>query len=107
MKMELCPRFDYGSTVPWFQSDRTPEGKTSWIAKAGPNLAVFRADAVLKESATETISATFTPIAGQSRSFTLLTISHVGLQCRVAFSCFLSNEGDTSDTNFLRNAVQW
>lgn len=70
MKMELCPRFDYGSTVPWIQSE-TPEGKTSWIAKAGPNLAVLRTDTVLMESAPGTISAKFTLVAGQSRSFTL------------------------------------
>jgi GH15 family glucan-1,4-alpha-glucosidase len=71
VRMELCPRFDYGSTVPWIKSGQTREGKTFWIAKAGPDLAVLRTDAVLKESARGTLTANFTLAAGESQTFTL------------------------------------
>jgi GH15 family glucan-1,4-alpha-glucosidase len=36
MQMELCPRFHYGSTVPWITSLREASGTTAWLAKADP-----------------------------------------------------------------------
>ncbi len=71
MRMELCPRFDYGSTVPWIKQAETREGKTSWIAKAGPDLTVLRTDAGLKESTPGTLTANFTLSAGESQTLSL------------------------------------
>ena len=42
LRMELSPRFDYGSSVPWLESAEASKGGCAWIAKAGPNLTILR-----------------------------------------------------------------
>jgi GH15 family glucan-1,4-alpha-glucosidase len=42
MHMELCLRFDYGSTIPWIHFEPVPRGDSAWVATAGPGLAVLR-----------------------------------------------------------------
>ena len=70
LQMELCPRFDYGSTVPWITA-HTQDGHTSWSAEAGPNLTILRTTAVLNESSRGTLSSRFTLQAGERHTFTL------------------------------------
>ena len=37
MHMELCLRFDYGSTIPWIHFEPVPQGDSAWVATAGPS----------------------------------------------------------------------
>ena len=71
MRTELCPRFDYGSSVPWITSETGPTGQTSWIAKVGTNLTVLRTGCPLKETAPGTLASEFTIEAGESQTFAL------------------------------------
>ncbi len=82
VEMTLCPRFDYGKTIPWF--DATPEDGLArrpgecWIAKGGSNLIVLRADVPSREIEAGTLFAEFTLQAGESRTFTLAYCSSYG-----------------------------
>ncbi len=71
MRTELCPRFDYGSSVPWITSETGPAGQTSWIAKMGANLTVLRTDCPLKETVPGTLTGEFTIEAGEIHTFAL------------------------------------
>lgn len=72
MQMELCLRFDYGTTVPWVTGTKGHDGdKPAWIAQAGPNLSVLRTAAPVQEAAPGLLSATFTLEAGQRQTFSL------------------------------------
>ncbi len=81
MNMELCLRFDYGSSVPWIERgiergiepipDTAPGGTKLWIAKVGENLTVLRTPAPVKVSDSGIISAQFTLKAGQRQTFAL------------------------------------
>lgn len=75
MEVTLCPRFDYGKSIPWIESesrsDAGPHCESSWIARVGPNLAVLRTDVAMQESDPGTLSAEFTLNAGESRNFAL------------------------------------
>ena len=75
MEMTLCPRFEYGKAVPWVErntdSDSARDGRVSWIARVGPNLAVLRTDVEVHEGRPGTIIGAFTLKAGESRHFTL------------------------------------
>ncbi len=71
MNMELCPRFDYGSTVPWIDFLGVSGGESTWVAKAGPDLAVLRTTASVIESAPGILSSHFTLKSGESQTFAL------------------------------------
>ncbi len=71
MTMKLSPRFDYGSSIPWLESEESPKEGFVWIAKAGPNLAILRCSAPVTESSPATLAATFSLKAGESQTFVL------------------------------------
>jgi GH15 family glucan-1,4-alpha-glucosidase len=70
MQMELCTRFDYGSAIPWIESQPT-KGGAIWVSKAGPNLTVLRATTLVTESSSGTLGAQFSLKAGESQTFAL------------------------------------
>ena len=71
MRMELSPRFHYGSTVPWVETVAGTATQFAWTAKAGADLVVLRTAVPMKESAPGTLTATFSLHAGQSEYFAL------------------------------------
>jgi GH15 family glucan-1,4-alpha-glucosidase len=71
MHMELCLRFDYGSTIPWIHFEPVPRGDSAWVATAGPGLAVLRTATLVKEADPGTIVAEFTVKAGETQTFAL------------------------------------
>lgn len=71
MKTELCPRFHYGSTLPWIDSVPTGKDAGAWVVKAGADLVVLRTAVPMTESTLGTLSATFTLRAGERRTFAL------------------------------------
>lgn len=71
MCMELCLRFDYGSTIPWIHFEAAPKGNSAWVAKGGPNLAVLRTSSLVRESSPGTLSAEFIMNAGERQIFAL------------------------------------
>lgn len=75
MHTELCPRFDYGSTVPWINavddSDHNAESHSAWTAKAGPDLMILRCTVPLTETSSGTLAGDFQLNAGESQTFTL------------------------------------
>jgi GH15 family glucan-1,4-alpha-glucosidase len=71
MQMELCPRFHYGSTVPWIESLSAAEQNAAWTARAGPDLVVLRTAVDVDQSTAGKLSATFTLSAGGSKTFAL------------------------------------
>lgn len=75
VEMTLCPRFDFGRSVPWIACEpgdgSAPGTLDSWIAKVGTNLAVLRSAAPVRESGPGTLSAEFTLHESESQSFAL------------------------------------
>ena len=75
MRTVLCPRFNYGSTVPWIHAidsfDRSSECHSAWTAKAGPDLTMLHCAISLTETSTGTLSGDFQLHAGESQSFAL------------------------------------
>jgi GH15 family glucan-1,4-alpha-glucosidase len=71
MRMELCLRFDYGSTIPLIHFEPVLQGDSAWVATAGPNLAVLRTASLVRESNPGTISAEFTVKMGETQTFAL------------------------------------
>lgn len=71
LQMELCPRFDYGSTVPWMERRAESEKGVAWIAKAGPDLTVLRTSVPVEEATPGTLQAQFLLRQGESQSFVL------------------------------------
>lgn len=71
MHMELCLRFDYGSTIPWVHFEPVPQGDSAWVATAGPSLTVLRTATLVKESDPGKISAELTVRAGETQTFAL------------------------------------
>lgn len=71
MRMELCPRFHYGSTVPWIDAAAGATTQAAWTAKAGADLVVLRTAVPVTVSASATLTAVFTLRAGQSEAFAL------------------------------------
>ena len=71
MHMELCLRFDYGSTIPWIHFEPVPRGDSAWVVTAGPSLTVLRTACLVKESDPGTISAEFTVRMGETQTFAL------------------------------------
>jgi GH15 family glucan-1,4-alpha-glucosidase len=71
LHMELCPRFHYGSTVPWIDSHREAAHPTAWTARAGTDLVVLRTAVSVDQSSPGTLSATFTLRAGETQTFAL------------------------------------
>ena len=70
MRTELCPRFDYGSTIPLVKM--VGEGKDEgWTAKAGPDMVVLRTEVALSESTPGTLTGAFALKSGESRTFVL------------------------------------
>ena len=71
LRMELSPRFDYGSSLPWLESAEASKGCCAWIAKAGANLTILRSSAPVTEPSPGTLAATFSLSAGESHTFVL------------------------------------
>jgi GH15 family glucan-1,4-alpha-glucosidase len=71
MCMELCLRFDYGSTIPWIHFEAATKGNSAWVAKGGRNLAVLRTASLVKESSPGILSADFIMNAGETQTFAL------------------------------------
>lgn len=71
MKMELCPRFHYGSALPWIDSVPTGKNADAWVVKVGADLVVLRTAVQITESTPGTLSATFTLRAGERMTFAL------------------------------------
>ncbi len=71
MRLELCLRFDYGSTIPWIDFEPATQGHSAWVAKAGPNLTVLRTSSLVKKSDLSTLSAAFSMSAGETQTFVL------------------------------------
>jgi GH15 family glucan-1,4-alpha-glucosidase len=76
MHVVLCPRFDYGSTVPWVHTadspeDRSTESRRAWTFKAGPHLALLRCAMPLTETSPGSLTGDFHLSAGESESFAL------------------------------------
>lgn len=75
LRTEMCPRFHYGSTIPWIDAVSNTEHdspmQSTWTAKAGADLLVLRSAVPLKESAPGRISGTWTLRKGESEVFAL------------------------------------
>ena len=71
LQMQLAPRFDYGSTVPWMTQETSQEEIYTWLAKAGPDLAVLRSTVPVTQSSPGILAAQFLLKAGESTNFVL------------------------------------
>lgn len=71
MQMELCPRFHYGSTVPWIDTITGNATQAVWTAKAGADMVVLRTDVSVVTSSPGSLAASFTLPAGESETFAL------------------------------------
>jgi GH15 family glucan-1,4-alpha-glucosidase len=71
MTTELCPRFEYGRSIPWINSARQRGDPYTSIATVGADLTVLRSSIPLHESAPGTLSAAFTLSAGDTHTFVL------------------------------------
>ena len=75
MRSELCPRFHYGSTVPWIkkacQDGSGSGGPFAWTMKAGADLVVLRASQPFQEFSTGSLTATWALHEGQTETLTL------------------------------------
>lgn len=79
IEMELCLRFEYGSTIPWIKSTNENDGdKPAWIARAGPDLGILRTAAPVKEAAPGVLYSEFTLDPGQRQTFSLTYGSSYG-----------------------------
>ncbi len=75
MRTEICPRFHYGSTVPWIDAvnnsaSGSPQTPT-WTAKAGADLTVLRTGVAMEEATPGTLSSTWTMRQGERADFAL------------------------------------
>lgn len=71
VRFELCPRFDYGTTIPWIHFEAATRGESAWVSKAGPNLTVLRTASLVEESEPGILAAEFTMHAGEVQTFVL------------------------------------
>ena len=65
MRSELRVRFDYGSIAPWFS-----KADGAFVGKVGPDLVVFRSDAVVEQEK-DSLCSRFTVRGGECVVFTL------------------------------------